>query len=97
MLVLRLFAVAIPTLLIAALLISPIVVIIMHQQGRFRPKAVTIQNPASGNLTRIELDEIREVALDEGIESQLYFKDGAHMAIKTKDAERLVKYFSPLS
>jgi len=93
---LRLLVVLLPTLLLLSIVFVPLAFYIAYQRGAFRPKWVMIRNPASGNRTRIEIDEIARVEVEDEVESILYLVDGTRMTIKTADAERIFRASPPL-
>jgi hypothetical protein len=95
---LRLFLALTPTLLLLTLIVVPVVLYVAYTKGMiFQPKTLMITNPASGNLTRIEIEDVKEVSVDNDTESTLTFRDGTHMTIKTKDANRLIKWLPTMN
>ncbi len=94
---LRLLIALLPALALLALIIVPLILYRAYLRGEFSPKTMMIQHPASGNYTRIELDDIQRVEIEDDEDSTLYYKDGTRMTIKTKDAKKLLRLMPTLN
>lgn len=88
----RLLMLLSPMILMIVLIVVGVILYNWYQQGFFNPKSIMIQNPITGVYTRINLEDIHTIDITDEIESVLFYKDGTRLAIKTKDAQRLMRY-----